>query len=269
MDHAIQGSVVIWGLLSVALTQAAQGDRDAGKGRDIVTREAVCAWADRPPVLDGKLDDPCWKDAVPITRFASFWDKTPRAGTTAYLVWDDQALYYAGAMTDAEVRAFGTGRNDTLWDGDVFELFFKPSTERPEYCEFQANPKGLIFEMAFRRRGDHPKSFQDAPVLGHQAAVAVDGTLDHPGDRDRGWTVEGRIPWSAFALAGGRPEPGASWRFAICRYDYGPEGTKPVLMSSAPLSVSSFHRYEDYGTLHFEGPKRHGREAVPRAPAAP
>ncbi len=51
---------------------------------DIVTREAYCRWAVSPPVLDGKLDDRCWQDAVAIGQFASYWDKekTPRAGTT-------------------------------------------------------------------------------------------------------------------------------------------------------------------------------------------
>ena len=57
-------------------------------------------------------------------------------------------------------------------------------------------------------------------------------------------------------MSGGRPRPGASWLFALCRYDYGPEGTEPVLMSSAPLTRANYHRYEDYGRLHFEGPRR-------------
>ena len=70
----------------------------------------------------------------------------------------------------------------------------------------------------------------------------------------QGWTVEGRIPWTAFQPSGGKPKPGDVWRFALCRYDYGPEGTKPVLMSSAPLTQPSFHRHEDYGKLRFDGP---------------
>ena len=96
-------------------------------GDEMVTRQAVCRWASKPPVLDGKLDDPCWQQAKVIDHFAAYWNKTPRSGTRAFLVWDDEAIYYAGSMTDAEVRAFGTHRNDTLWDGDVFELFLKPS----------------------------------------------------------------------------------------------------------------------------------------------
>jgi hypothetical protein len=224
---------------------------------DIVTRQAVCRWAAKPPVLDGKLDDPCWKEAAVIDRFASFWDKTPRAGTKAYLAWDDKAIYYAATMTDAELRAFGTRRNDSLWDGDVFELFFKPKAAKPEYYEFQANPRGLIFEVAWPARGHDFGDFTRLPPLGGKAVVTVDGTLDHPGDRDKGWTVEARISWSAFATTGGKPRPGDAWLFALCRYDYGPEGSEPVLMSSAPLREPSYHRYEDYGTLRFEGPATH------------
>ncbi len=127
------------------------------------------------PVLDGKLDDPCWQKGAVIDHFASYWTKTPRAGTFAYLVWDDDALYYAASMVDAELRSFGTKRNDTLWEGDVFELFFKPSDLKPEYFEFQANPRELVFEMAFPRRGGDPLAFKTAPPLGSKAVVASRG----------------------------------------------------------------------------------------------
>jgi hypothetical protein len=229
---------------------------------DMVTRLAVCRWAHKPPVLDGRLDDPCWQQAKVIDHFASYWNKTPQAGTRAFLVWDDEAIYYAATMSDAEVRAFGTRRNDTLWEGDVFELFLKPSAERPEYFEFQGNPRGVVFEMAFPKRGQYPESFNNAPLLGTKAVAVIDGTLDHPGDKDKGWSVEGRIPSSAFALTGSKPKPGDSWLFAICRYDYGRQGSKPVLFSSAPLTQSNFHRYEDYGTLRFEGPQAEQRKKI-------
>jgi hypothetical protein len=229
-------------------------------GGEIVSRQAVCRWATQPPVLDGKLDDRCWQKAAVIDCFGTYWTepRSAKRGMFAYLVWDDDALYYAGSMTDAELRSFGARRNDHLWNGDVFELFLKPSDAKPAYFEFQANPRGLIFEMAFPRREPNSGDFSSAPLLGNKAAVALKGTLDQPGDRDEGWVVEGKIPWQAFAQAGGKPKPGDEWRFAICRYDYGPAGTKPVTMSSAPLTEPSFHRYEDYGKLRFEGPRERG-----------
>jgi len=254
---------IVTTIFTVSLTGASQARQQEpttktqiDKDKDeMVTRQAVCRWANKPPVLDGKLDDPCWQEAKVIDHFASFWNKTPRAGTRAFLVWDDEAIYYAATMTDAEVRAFGTQRNDTLWEGDVFELFLKPSAERPEYFEFQGNPRGVVFEMAFPKRGQYPANYNKAPLLGTKAVAVIDGTLDHPGDKDKGWTIEGRIPWTAFELTGAKPKPGDSWLFAICRYDYGPQGTEPVQMSSAPLTQLSFHRYEDFGTLRFEGPR--------------
>lgn len=230
---------------------SASARQDAPSAGEIVARQAECRRALRPPVLDGKLDDPCWKAAEPIRRFASFWTKTPRPGTTAYLVWDDQALYYAAKLEDAELRSFGTHRNDVLWNGDVFELFFKPGADAPAYYEFQANPKELVFELAFPERGRDRGDVARTAALGGKAAVSLEGTLDHPGDKDKAWIVEGRIPWTAFAPTGGKPKPGDRWRFALCRYDYGPEGSKPVLSSSAPLTKPSFHRHEDYGVLTF------------------
>ena len=223
-----------------------------------VTREAECRWAERAPTIDGKIDEPVWKTAAVIDRFPAFWKENqpgPSRATTARLLWDRDALYYAAEMTDADVIAFGARHNDHLWNGDVFEMFFKPSRDRPEYFEFQVNPKSVLFEAAFRQRNQPVEPFATSRPMGMTAVAVVDGTLDHPGDIDKKWAVEGRIPWTAFAPTFARPEPGADWSFALCRYDYGgPAKTEPVTMSSAPLTRPSFHRFEDYGRLRFLGP---------------
>ena len=223
----------------------------------VVDKKVVCRWAASAPTIDGKLDEHVWKSAVVIERFPAFWsNKESGKGMRARLLWDKDALYFAGTMTDSEIKSIGTKRNDRLWEGDVFELFFKPFDDRPEYYEFQVNPKSVILELPFAMRGEDFDKVAALPASGYKAVARVDGTVDRPSDVDRGWSVEGRIPWEAFAKTGGRPEAGASWKFAICRFDYGPEGTKSVEMSSAPLRRFSFHRYEDYGVLRFAGPER-------------
>ena len=217
------------------------------------TREVPCRRAGQAPAIDGKLDDPAWAGAAVISRFPAFWSGAPSGdGTKARLLWDDDFLYFAATMDDAELRSSGVRRNDRLWLGDVFELFFKPDEGRPAYYEFQVNPRSVILELAFPERGFDFATLAARPPLGLEAIAAPDGTVDRPGDRDRSWSVEGRIPWSAFGPSGGRPRAGSAWRFALCRYDYGPDGTTPVLTSSAPLRRPSFHRFEDYGRLVFE-----------------
>ena len=222
------------------------------------TREAECRWAEKAPKIDGKLDDPAWKAAAVIDRFPSFWKKAvpgPAHATRAKLVWDKDALYFAGELTDAEIRAFGTQQNDHLWEGDVFELFFKPSKDHPDYFEFQVNPNSVRFEASFGAGHKPTVPFEARKSLGMSAVAVPSITPSQPGTAPKGWTVEGRIPWTAFEPTAARPEPGSSWTFALCRYDYyGPEKTEPILMSSAPLTQANFHRFEDYGRLLFQGP---------------
>jgi hypothetical protein len=137
----------------------------------------------------------------------------------------------------------------------VFELFFKPLPDKLHYYEFQVNPLNTQLELFFPSRGSGGYD-RFAPVvrLGIESAVKLRGTLNKWDDKDEGWTVEGRIPWKAFEPVGGRPEPGAKWRFALCRYDYSAALEHPDVSSTAPLTQPDFHRYEDYGELIFKGP---------------
>ena len=64
------------------------------------------------------------------------------------------------------------------------------------------------------------------------------------------WCVELRIPWAAFASPG-IPAAGATWQFAVCRYNYNGGLDNPEHSSTAPLTNPSFHHYEDFDTLAF------------------
>jgi hypothetical protein len=122
------------------------------------------------------------------------------------------------------------------------------------YYEFQINAANTQLELFLPSRGAGGyKRFAPLTQLGMESEVRLQGTLNHWEDRDVGWTVEGRIPWSAFKAAGGRPKEGEKWRFALCRYDYSVTFERPELSSTAPLTQSDFHRYEDYGELTFVG----------------
>jgi lysophospholipase L1-like esterase len=216
----------------------------------------VARFTPAAPKIDGKADEAEWANALPIKSFGAFWSgQQPKMPHEARILWDDEAMYYYAELPDKYLTAFGKNRNDTLWLGDVFELFFKPSKTGPAYYELQANPLGTILELPFPRRGYSFEELAAKPHQGMTVAVQVDGSLEKPGENDKKWTVEGRIPWSLFAPTGGKPKPGDAWQFQLSYYDYGPKGTEPELGSCAPLTILNYHRYEDYAALRFEGRK--------------
>jgi hypothetical protein len=219
-------------------------------------REAECRRARNRIKIDGILDEIAWEKAQVLQDFSAFWDKRKaKSATKARLLWDDQYLYFCAEMEDVDLYADVKERNGMTWTNDVFELFFKPSEDKLAYYEFQVNAANTPLELFFPSRGAGGyQRFAPLTNLGMESEVRLDGTLNNWTDKDKGWTVEGRIPWKAFEATGGRPKAGTKWRFALCRYDYSSAYDRPDLSSTAPLTQSDFHRYEDYGTLTFVGP---------------
>jgi hypothetical protein len=246
-------------LLALALgcaTSTAPPEPVADEQGPAVVRAAECRWTTGPIRIDGVLDDVAWERAEEIKDFAVFWqNRKPLTSTSARLLWDRQYLYFGARMQDHDVCAQVQERNGQTWNDDVFELFLKPSPEKPAYYEFQVNAANTPLELFLPSRGAGGyHRFASGPRLGLESAVKVQGTLNHWEDRDVGWTVEGRIPWTAFQATGGRPKAGDRWRFALCRYDYSATLENPELSSTAPLTLPNFHRYEEYGELTFKGP---------------
>lgn len=219
-----------------------------------------CYRAESAIRLDGKADEPAWRSAREIGEFKLPWEKPPRSATTstrAKLLWDDRYLYYFAEMQDGNVKATREQRDGELWLDDVFELFFKPRQDDPGYYEFQVNPLGTLLDIFYPERA--PGGYADRKNrdrFGHAAQVVVTGTLNDGGDRDAGWSVEGRIPWTDFNPTGGGPGEGDAWRFTLCRYDYDPRFENKAaneLSVSADSMIRDFHAHEHYAVLSFEG----------------
>src|SRR5205823_3517911 len=150
-----------------------------------------------------------------------------------------------------------TEHDGQTWDNDVFELFFKPADDKPGYYEFQVNAAGTIMDMFIPRRGAGGyRRFKSDGDFHVEAKVKLDGTLNNWTDKDKGWTVEGKIPWKDFLRTGGRPEPGEKWKFSLCRYDYSVDFEGPETSTCSPPKSPSFHAHEDFATLTFVGPTK-------------
>lgn len=225
----------------------------AGAGGPPVVRAAECRWRSDLLRIDGVLNEKAWDDADVLENFAVYWQKRPaRSATQARLLWDDKYLYFSAEMEDFDLYADIKERNGMTWTNDVFELFFKPAKDKLIYYEFQVNALNTPLELLLPSRGAGGyQRFGPETRLGIESAVRLKGTLNKWDDKDVGWSVEGRIPWTAFEPSGGRPKIGDRWRFALCRYDYSSAFESPELSSTAPLTVPNFHHYEDYGELTF------------------
>lgn len=234
-----------------------------GGAKDGPAKKYECRWADTPITLDGKADDDSWKHATVIDNFRLPWlgkDARPaKEATRAKLLWDRDYLYFFAELDDADLFADVTEHDGDCWKNDCFELFFRPSKQHTGYFEFEVNAANATLDAFF------PKF--DEAALGKniktgefhlETKIVLKGTLNKRDDTDIGWRVEGRIPWTVFLRAGGRPEPGEEWTFALCRCDYDKAWKEPELSTTAAIHEKKigtyFHQIDDYSPIVFIGP---------------
>ena len=158
-----------------------------------------CRWTKYPIALDGKLNELAWHHADTLTNFMVAGTRKPATfQTTARLLWNDRFLYFGAEMEDADIYGLHEGHDSPFGGDDIIELFVKPSPRKPFYWEFHITPRGATRDYFYARRGAGPNERWIAYDSGMQAAVSLDGTLNRWEDRDKSWTAEVAIPWSAF-----------------------------------------------------------------------
>ncbi len=224
---------------------------------DLGPSDYLCSFTETPPKIDGRANDPAWQKASVIDHFTMPWipgGPSPRNATRARLLWDREYLYFTAEMDDSDLYATVKEHDGRVWENDAFEMFFKPAVDKPGYFEFEVSPINTTLELYIPAsgkggydtyKGKHPFKFD--------TAVDARGSMNTFKHDAKGWTVEGRLRWADFAIAGGRPAPGEAWKFALCRVDYSDEKTFEI-STTAPLTQPSFHRHEDYGTIYFAPP---------------
>ncbi len=181
----------------------------------------------RAPQVDGRLSDSVWQ-AVPWSEF--FVDiegerrPPPTWRTRVKMAWDSTALYIAADLEEPHLWGTLTTRDAVIFHDNDFEWFIDPDGDTERYFELEVNALGTIWDLFLTRpyrKGGRPINAWN--IDGLRSAVALDGTLNDPRDRDRGWSVEMAIPWEAFADSGRTripPVPGSSWRINFSRVQW-------------------------------------------------
>jgi hypothetical protein len=182
-----------------------------------------------PPVINGTLDDPCWKDARRVTlgfSTGAWWD-VPTQKTEARVLADARGVYFAVRCFEAEPKRMvtkGAARKGMVVGADAVEIFLDPDRWRKRYDYFHmiVTPDGKVY----RGRGLEPDAWKAAPTV-------------KVGKFDRGWTVEAAVPLEALGLkAGAIPRV---WGLNICRQ-------RPELAADMPKAA------RDAGNKRFDPP---------------
>ncbi len=221
---------------------------------DIVVPAYVCLLATESIKIDGKLDESTWQQAEVIEIFYPYRPKDAKilSGTKASLAWDKNYLYVAIECKDDDIWSYSEQPDSELWCGDVAEIFIKPSTSMPSYCEFVVAPNGTLSDARYPSRGAGGYFRFKNWSSKAKVATIVNGTDGNWKDTDIGYVVEMAIPFSAFSDIAKHPAEGTAWTFGLFRYDFSKSYENTLLMMSIPESKKSgFHYYEGYSQLIF------------------
>jgi len=201
------------------------GNEFPGSKIEYDPRTYVCHKADTPIIIDGRLDDDVWEDVQWTDSFVDIEGSLkpdPFYDTKAKMLWDDNYFYFGAYMEDPHVWASITARDAVVYKDNDFEIFLDPDGDTHNYYELEVNALETEWDlMLLKPYHDGDKVALDSwDIPGLISKVHVDGTINDPSDRDRGWSVEIAIPWKA--LIGNfrsktPPKEGEQWKVNFSR----------------------------------------------------
>ena len=190
-------------------------------------RSYVCYRASSPLNIDGKLDEPVWAAAAWSEAFVDIEGGNrprPRFPTRAKMLWDDEYFYVAAEMEEPDIWATLTERDSVIFHDNDFEIFIDPDGDTHAYYELEVNALGTPWDlMLVKPYRDGGPAINGWNIAGLKVGVDVRGTLNRPGDRDEGWSVEIAMPWKALreaAPAHRAPKAGDRWRVNFSRVQW-------------------------------------------------
>ena len=240
-------------------------------------RHYIAYRASAPPVLDGKLDEVDWDKAEWTEDFIDIEGPSkprPRFRTRAKMLWDDDYLYFAVEMEEPDLWATVTEHDAVIFQDNDIELFIDPEGSTHRYMELEINQFGTAWDLLLAKpyRDDDRVAYSGWDIHGLKIGRSLNGTLNQPGDRDRGWTVEVAVPWRALRENHGEPmapKAGAQWRLNFSRVEWktsGADGSYQKLADAAsgkplpednwvwsPQGVIDMHYPEMWGVVQFSG----------------
>ncbi len=231
--------------------------QSAGKTDDFEVKEIVCKRTKGKIVIDGRLDEPEWKDAVQIDFVKIVSLEKPNMETKAFCLYDNDYLYVGFIAYDMDIWATYKKRDSRLYEEDVMEVFIKPDLFKDSYYEFEFSPRNVILDVYLylgkkALAGNMFFRFAQWNCQGLKSAIKIKGTLNNWEDIDEFWTGEIAIPFRSLPSIKKTPSPNDIWLFNLGRYDYSIyQKDVSEITSCSFITECDFHRYEEWCFLRF------------------
>ncbi len=233
-----------------------------------ILKHYLCYRAKGPLTLTGSLETPFWQHAPWTGDFVDIEGDAcpaPRFRTRAKMLWDDEFLYIGAEMEEPNVWATLTEHDAVIFQDNDFEVFIDPDGDNHDYYELEINALNTTWDLRlvkpYRDGGPALNSWE---IPGFRSAVSIEGTLNDPSDRDRGWSVEMAFPWAALAEYARCPAPpvdGDQWRLNFSRVEWDVEiidgetrkipGRPEHNWVWSPQDAIDMHRPEKWGIVQF------------------
>jgi hypothetical protein len=246
-------------------------------------RSYVCLRAPVPLTVDGRLDEPAWESVPWSERFVDIDGVRPvPLRTRVKMLWDDRYFYFAAELEEPDLWATLTERDAVIFHDNDFEVFIDPDGDTHAYYELEVNALGTAWDLFLvRPYRDGGPALHAWDIAGLQVGVDLRGTLNRPGDRDEGWTVELALPWEVLKEAAPErraPRAGETWRVNFSRVQWqldvrdGQYVKRLDTATGAPLPEDNWV-WSPQGAINMHMPERWGyvrfaEGAADRAPSA-
>lgn len=181
------------------------------------------------PAIDGDLSDPAWAKAAWTESFTDIeGTKRPKPPleTKVKMMWDDQYLYIAAEMEEPHVWGTLKEHDEVVFYDNDFEVFIDPDNNGHQYFEVEVNALNTIFDLFLSKPyRNNSGALISWDAKGLKSAVKINGTLNDPKDKDKGWSVEMAIPFSNISMGDNTrvPREGSLWRINFSRVEWDTE----------------------------------------------
>jgi len=187
----------------------------------------ICYRAAGPVQVDGNLDEEVWSKVSWSDSFVDIEGSLrpkPRFRTMVKMIWDSDYFYLGAYLEEPDVWATLTKRDSIIFQDNDFEIFIDPDGDTHNYYELEMNALNTVWDLFLvKPYRDGGPAIHAWDIQGLKTAVKVNGTVNNPGDKDKGWFVEIAMPWEILKEANAAkslPKPGDQWRVNFSRVEY-------------------------------------------------